>query len=376
VSLEQAYRAEEPALRRRVRRLTGDAATAEDICQETFLRAWTRAPRDAPMPVLAAWLHRTATNLALDELRRRARRPVGGTDALARRAAGHGALAAAAPEGAAAREALAALPVADRAVLALRHSAGLTLRELGGVLGISEDAARKRVARARTRLRATLDAQRADPLPLVLLLVREDEAEPYARWLQAAGARVRIHRDGVRERDVLFADALVVSGSVSDVHPALYGDTPGPELGGTPDARRDWRDVGALRSALAADLPVLGVCSGHQLLNVASGGTLHQHLRGSAAHAGEEHAVHAHGRSRIRDALGARLRVRSDHHQGVRRLGARLRVTATSPDGLVEGIERTDRRFAVGVQWRAQAAPDEPANRRLAETLVAAAVRR
>jgi putative glutamine amidotransferase len=187
---------------------------------------------------------------------------------------------------------------------------------------------------------------------------------------------VRIHRDGVRERDVLFADALVV-GSLSDVHPSVYGEAPGPQLAGAPDARRDWRDLGALRSALAADLPVLGVCSGHQLLNVASGGTLHQHLRADAAHTGEEHAVHVHGRSRIRDSIGPRLRVRSDHHQGVRRVGARLRVSATSPDGLVEGIERADRRFAVGVQWRPQAAPDEPANRRLADALVAvAAVRR
>jgi putative glutamine amidotransferase len=363
VSIEATFHAEQPALRRRMRRMTGDPEAAEDICQETFLRAWTRAPRDAPAPVLAAWLRRTATNLALDELRRRARRPATGLDELA----------SAAGDGAAAREALAGLPLPDRAVLALRFQAGLTLRELGTVLGISEDAARKRVARARARLRTALDAQRADPLPLVLLMVREDEAEPYARWLEAAGARVRIHRDGVRERDVLFADALVVSGSVSDIHPHVYGERPGPHLGGTPDARRDWRDLGAVRSALRADLPLLGVCSGHQLLNVASGGTLHQHLREDAPHTGEEHAVHARGQSRIRATLGTRVRVRSDHHQGVRRVGARLRVAATSPDGLVEAVERADRRFAVGVQWRPQVAGDEPASRRLAEALVAAA---
>jgi putative glutamine amidotransferase len=361
VSLEAAFRAERPALRRRLRWMTGDAETAEDICQETFLRAWSRAPRDAPAPVLAAWLRRTATNLALDELRRRAWRPAVGLDEPASEAA----------DGSAAREALASLPVHDRAVLALRFQAGLTLRELGSVLGISEEAARKRVARARARLRVALDEQRTDPLPLVLLLVREDEAEPYARWLEAAGARVRIHRDGVRERDVLFADALVVSGSRSDVHPGVYGEDPGPHLSGAPDLRRDWRDLGAIRSALGADLPLLGVCSGHQLLNLASGGTLHQHLRDDAPHAGDEHAVHAQGR--LRGMVGPRLRVRSDHHQGVRRVGARLRATATSPDGLVEGLERADRRFAIGVQWRPQAAPDEPANRRLAEALVAAA---
>jgi putative glutamine amidotransferase len=70
------------------------------------------------------------------------------------------------------------------------------------------------------------------------------------------------------------------------------------------------------------------------------------------------------------------VRVRSAHHQGVRRVGGRLRVTATSPDGLPEGIERTDRRFALGVQWRPQVDPDAPGNRRLAEALVAAAARR
>jgi RNA polymerase sigma factor (sigma-70 family) len=363
VTLEAAFRAEQAALRRRLRRMTGDPETAEDLSQETFLRAWSRAPRDAPAAVLAAWLHRTATNLALDELRRRARRP----------AAALGELAAEPDDEGAVREALARLPLPDRAALALRFQAGLTLRELGTVLGISEDAARKRVARARARLRAALDEQRVDPLPLILLLVREDEAAPYERWLAEAGARVRVHRDGLRERDVLFAGGLVVAGSVTDVHPGLYGERPGPHVSGVPDARRDWRDLGALRTALRADLPLLGVCSGHQLLNLASGGSLHQHLPGDDRHAGEEHAVRTQARTRARHVLGARVRVRSDHHQGIRRLGTRLRVTATSPDGLVEGIERTDRRFAVGIQWRPQTDADAPGSRRLAEALVAAA---
>jgi putative glutamine amidotransferase len=364
MTLETVFTAEAPALRRRLRRMTGDPETAADLCQETFARAWARAPREAPAPVLAAWLHRTAANLALDELRRRARRPAAELRDLP------------APEREEDGAALAQLRVADRAVLVLRFQAGLTLRELGTVLGISEEAARKRVARARTRLRAALDAQRGEPRPRLLLLVREDDPAPYARWLEQAGARVVVHADGVRERDVLFADGLVVSGSVTDVHPALYGERPGPHISGIPDARRDWRDLGALRAALRADLPLLGVCSGHQLLNLASGGTLHQHLDGGEPHAGEEHTVHTCRSTQTRDLLGARVRVRSGHHQGVRRVGARLRVTATSPDGLPEGMERTDRRFAVGVQWRPQTDPDAPGNRRLAEALVAAAARR
>jgi putative glutamine amidotransferase len=365
VTFEALFDAEQPRLWRRLRRMTGDPETADDLCQETFLRAWSRAPRDAPAPVLAAWLHRTATNLAVDELRRRARRPVAALGELA-----------AEDDGGAVREAVARLSVPDRAVLALRFQAGLTLRELGTVLGISEEAARKRVARARARLRTALDEQRADPLPLILLLVREDEAGPYERWLADAGARVRVHREGLRERDVLFAGGLVVAGSVTDVHPALYGERPGPHVNGRPDARRDWRDLGALRTALHADLPLLGVCSGHQLLNLASGGTLHQHLPAGDRHVDEEHTLRTRAHTRARHLLGARLRVRSDHHQGVRRLGARLRVTAVTPDGLVEGIERTDRRFAAGVQWRPQTDADAPGSRRLAEALVAAAGRR
>ena len=365
-ALEEVFAAEQARLARRLRRMTGDAETADDLCQEAFLRAWSRAPRDAPAPVLAAWLHRTAARLALDELRRRRRRPMVALDDPAVED----------PPADDVREALARLPVGDRAVIALRFQAGLALRELGAVLGISEDAARKRVARARTRLRAALDEQRADPLPLILLLVREDDPGRYEHWLADAGARVRVHRDGVRERDVLFAGALVVAGSVTDVHPALYGERPGPRLAGTPDAQRDWRDLGALRTALGADLPVLCVCSGHQLLNLATGGTLHQHLPGSERHTGEEHTVRTRASTRARGTLGIRLRVRSNHHQGIRRLGARLRVTATSPDGIVEGIERTDRRFAVGVQWRPQTDADAPGSRRLAEALTAAAARR
>ena len=363
--LEVVFHAERAGLARRLRRMTGDEELADDLCQETFLRAWSRAPRRAPAPVLAAWLHRTATNLALDELRRRARRPLASLDDLPCEDEPAGGV----------RDALARLPVGDRAVIALRFQAGLALRELGSVLGISEDAARKRVARARARLRAALDEQRAEPLPLILLLVREDEAAPYERWLTEAGARVRVHRDRLRERDVLFAGGLVVAGSVTDVHPGLYGERPGPQLSGTPDARRDWRDLGALRTALRADLPVLCVCSGHQLLNVATGGTLHQHLAAGDRHTGEEHAVSTRDRTRARSVLGARVRVRSDHHQGVR--GRR----AAARDGDVprrprRGDQRTDRRFALGVQWRPQADADAPsAGRRLAEALTAAAAR-
>jgi putative glutamine amidotransferase len=376
MTVERVFAEQEPVLRRRLQRMTGDPQAAEDLCQEVFVRAWRRAPRDAPDEVLRAWLHRTASNLAVDELRRRARRPVAATGPLEAHAA---------PERAddgAAREALAQLAPHDRLVLLLRFHAGLSLRELGELLAISEEAARKRVGRARGRFADALHAVRREPGPLVLLLVREEAPEPYEAWLRAAGARVRTVDGDVTERDVLFADALVLSGSRSDVHPRVYGQSPTAVLQGEPDARRDWHDLAALRAALRADVPLIGVCRGHQLLNVLTGGTLYQDVElagpSRVAHTAEPHPVSTAAESTVRDLVGRRPSVPSEHHQAVRRIGRSLRVAAVSADGMVESVERTDRRFAVGVQWKPPRAPDEPPSRRLAEALVerAAAQRR
>ncbi|MEA2384283.1 MAG: putative glutamine amidotransferase [Solirubrobacteraceae bacterium] len=368
MTLERVFAEQEEPLRRRLVRMTGDRQIAEDLCQEVFVRAWRSAPRDAPAPALSAWLHRAAANLAVDELRRRARRPVAPVEHV-------DGLAAAAGDDGAAREALSGLVPHDRLVLLLRFEAGLSLRELGAVLDISEEAARKRVARARRRFGDLLAAARRDPEPLVLLLVREDAAGPYEAWLRAGGARVRTTTGaGVTERDALFADALVVSGSRSDVHPRVYGERPGPALHGEPDVRNDWRDLAALRAALRADLPVVGICRGHQLLNVLSGGTLVQDLgseRAAPRHpSAEVHAVRTTGPGAVRAIVGRRSAVPNAHHQAIRRLGRRLRVSAVSDDGVVEGIERTDRRFAVGIQWKPQLVADTAPSRRLAEALV------
>lgn len=124
---------------------------------------------------------------------------------------------------------------------------------------------------------------------------------------------------------------------------------------------------------------MIGICTGHQLLNVLSGGTLYQDLEiqepRAVGHAYEEHAIETRDDSSLRRILGRGARVQSVHHQAVRRLGARLRVVAASPDGVVEAVERTDR-FAVGVQWLPESAPDETPSRLLAEAFVAHASRR
>jgi putative glutamine amidotransferase len=354
-------------LTRRAARIVGDQQSAEDVRQETLVRAWRSAPRDAPEPALRAWLHRTSTNLALDELRRRRRRDevgLGEADAPAAHGADLGA-----------RDALAALTPGERLVLLLRHEAGLSLRELGEVLEVSEEAARKRVARARDAFSAALAAVRdGDRRPHVVLLMSKDEPAAYVRWLEAAGARVSV-RDALLPIDLAGADALVLSGSVEDVDPRLYRQPRSEHVTRT-DIERDVRDLVALRHALRADLPVVGVCRGAQLLNVLHGGTLHQDLAeaglDSDGHRTEEHDVRTDADTLARRALGKADRVVSWHHQAVDRIGAGLRVTARAADGLPEAVEVPGRRFALGLQWHPEQG-EQPGDARIAEALVEAA---
>jgi putative glutamine amidotransferase len=361
-------------LTRRLLRIVGDHATAEDLRQETLVRAWRSAPRDAAAPALRAWLHRTATNLAFDELRRRRRRdhlPLDG--ALGALPAGDAGV----PGGTdpVLREALAQLTPHQRLVLLLRFEAGLSLRELGELLELGEDAARKRVARARQAfLAAHAELTADDRRPTVLLLLGREDPAPYRTWLESAGARVRLLRGDRAGLDLAGADAVVLGGSETDIHPSLYGDEPGPHLNAT-DLTRHLRDLAALRAALRSDVPILGVCSGAQLLNVLAGGTLHQDL----PHAGYDGLDHrdAHGIATDRDSLARRVMgeapdVVSEHHQAVRRLGRGLRITCTAPDGLVEALEVPGRRFALGVQWHPERCVAGEGTR-LAEALVDAA---
>jgi putative glutamine amidotransferase len=355
-------------LTRRAARMVGDAQTAEDLRQETLARAWRSAPRDVPAPALRAWLHRTATNLALDELRRRRRRDEVALGDVIAPVAPHA--------DATGKEALARLTPHERLVLLLRHEAGLSLRELGDVLAISEDAARKRVARARDTFRAELAKLLADdPRPTVALLMGDERPEAYIAWLERAGARVRVIDRASVGLDLEGARALVLSGSTADVDPRLYRQPRSERLGPT-DLHRDLRDLAAMRHALRSDLPVIGVCRGAQLLNVLHGGDLHQDLGeaglDATAHRTEVHGVTTGADSLARRALGRSDTVVSWHHQAVRRIGKGLRVSARAADGLPEAVEVSGRRFALGLQWHPEAG-DRPGDRRLAESLVEAA---
>ncbi len=350
-----------PALTRRLAGIVGEPHLAEDLCQETLLRAWRRAPRELAPEALGAWLHRTATRLAVDELRRRGRRPE-----LALEAAQAAAGAPEAPDADAAL-ALAALSPHQRLVLLLRFQAGLDLRELGALLDVGPDAARKRVARARGAFAAALREVRAeDERPTVLLLMADDAAAPYEAWLRRAGARVRVAGADRPGLDLAGADALVLSGSRSDLHPRLYGAAVEPRTV-RPQLRRDARDLQALRAALACDLPVVGVCRGAQLLSVLLGGDLEQHVEAHGEN--RPHALATVRGSAVHGALGPAPEVVSDHHQAVRRLGRGLRITARAPDGLAEAVELPGRRLALGTQWH----PERGGGDALARLLVAVA---
>jgi putative glutamine amidotransferase len=146
---------------------------------------------------------------------------------------------------------------------------------------------------------------------------------------------------------------LLISGG-PDLDPAMYGEKPdGSE---EPAPERDAMESDLLRQALDRDLPVLCICRGLQLFNVVHGGSLHQHLASTGTHRQKEafdaHTVTVVEGTRLAAAMGAReFPVNSRHHQGVKKLGEGLVVSAWAQDGLEEGLERADRRFAVSVQW-------------------------
>ena len=191
------------------------------------------------------------------------------------------------------------------------------------------------------------------------------KAEPYAEALRRAGIEpVLISPD--EPRSLAGLQGLLLSGG-TDLNPARYGAPPHPG-NETPDDARDELETGLLAEALAAGLPVLAICRGMQLFNVAHGGTLVQHLENSAAHVvrGDDLALPAHQvlvepGTRLAAILGPGAHaVNSRHHQAVERVGAGLRVTARStPDGGIEALERSAGQFAVAVQWH----PEDQARR-------------
>ena len=152
-------------------------------------------------------------------------------------------------------------------------------------------------------------------------------------------------------------DGLIISGG-PDVSPTLYGQTPGPMTKEFyPD--QDETEIGLISSALEMDMPLLGVCRGMQILSIAHGGSLHQHLDDTPGHEGHggydgestDHGVIVEKDSILAELMGTSFFVNSTHHQGVADPGS-LNVSAIAEhDGLIEAVERKDKKFCLGVQW-------------------------
>ncbi len=188
----------------------------------------------------------------------------------------------------------------------------------------------------------------------------------YVQAVERAGGRALLlppSAQGVEET-VSALDALVLSGG-PDLDPALYGAPPHPQ---TREIRphRDRAEIALLSAALDRDLPVLAICRGSQLLNVALGGDLEQHVPDLVGHDGHkeqpgsfsEHPVEILPGTRLSSLLGEGTVVKSHHHQGYRRLGRGLEPAARAEDGTIEALEEPSRRFVVGVLWHPEAGDD------------------
>jgi putative glutamine amidotransferase len=194
----------------------------------------------------------------------------------------------------------------------------------------------------------------------------------YPDAVQRAGAiAVLLPPDGVSVKDpgelLDRLDGLVISGG-TDLDAATHGSEPHPETKGV-NVDRDDFEVALCREALERDMPVLGICRGMQVMNVAAGGTLEQHIPDRLGHdnhrvrPGEwaEHEVRLEAGSLAAESAGAeKLSIKSHHHQGVDRPGDGVTISGwTIGDDSVEAIEINDRAFALGVLWHPEEDPDD-----------------
>ena len=181
--------------------------------------------------------------------------------------------------------------------------------------------------------------------------------------------------EGAASAAVAAIDALLLTGG-ADVDPATYGARVDPATRGIRPDRDRWEQA-LLAAALDADLPVLAICRGVQLLDVAMGGTLHQHVPDVVGHANHGPDDDSYGTTHVKVEPGSRLaniigdtaEVPCHHHQSVDRVADGLVVCATADDGIVEAVESPDRSFVLGVQWH----PEDAADPRLFVALVEAA---
>lgn len=187
--------------------------------------------------------------------------------------------------------------------------------------------------------------------------------ENYARAVaEAGGLPVLLPHQPDRIDEYLdLVHGLIVSGGAFDIDPALFGASERHATVTTKDARTAF-ELGITRRALERETPILGICGGQQLLHVALGGTLIQHIPdevpGALAHEQPNprdepgHRVRILPGTRLHGIVGAdELAVNSAHHQAAKDVPVGVRVGAVADDGVIEAIEAADKRFCIGVQW-------------------------
>ena len=195
--------------------------------------------------------------------------------------------------------------------------------------------------------------------------------------LQRVGARVRRLRPPHRPELLEGLSGIVIGGG-AHVSPALYAEAPSIEY--VYDEQRDELEWQVLQHTLQLGLPLLGICRGAQLLNVFRGGNLYQNLPEDIPglhlkrHVTARKQVEIVPSTRLAEVMGTRqVLVNSLHRQGVRQLGAGLRICARDRDGVVQAIEGTSGPWLLGVQWHPEYLVRAPAQRRIFAALVAAA---
>jgi len=201
----------------------------------------------------------------------------------------------------------------------------------------------------------------------------------YVHAVHSSGGRAVLITPDDPDVDILDRiDGIIFAGG-SDVDPALYGEQPHPTTHVKPE--RDKAEMMLLRAAVDTDLPLLGICRGMQLMAVAYGGRLHQHLPDVLGHTGHrptsgsrcgEHPVHLSAGTLCQKILGDEVIVNSFHHQGVADPGHLMPAGWCPGDDLLEAVEDPNLSFAVGVQWH----PEDTSDFRLFAALVEAAAGR
>jgi gamma-glutamyl-gamma-aminobutyrate hydrolase PuuD len=188
----------------------------------------------------------------------------------------------------------------------------------------------------------------------------------YVRAVADAGGVPVLVPPGAPAAEVLdVVDGLVFTGG-SDLDPETYGQDAHPATGPVFRERDDF-ELSLMREALARDVPMLAICRGSQVLNVALGGDLEQHVPdrvGTDTHVSTpgvfaDHDVDVLPGTRLASIVGDHGPVKSHHHQGYGRLGSGLREVAHAPDGTVEALEDPSRRFTLGVLWHPEAGEDK-----------------